>query len=146
MKFKFSSKSRGLLMQRKYTQSTAIITPQSMHAHHIPHHHSPATTVHVRTPQSNHYHSRVGGFGACGLRFGGQEKKEGTQFAEEKGTRFAEARTDDLQRRRAHDLHSLGHTICRGGGNTFFHQRRAHGRRKWYDLFLLSLDFPTSFP
>jgi hypothetical protein len=78
--------------------------------------------------------------------FGGREKEEGTRFAEEKGTRFAEARAHDLQRRRAHDLQRLGHMICRGGGHTFLHRRRAHGRRKWYDLFLLSLDFLTSFP
>jgi hypothetical protein len=101
-------------------------------------HHSPTIITRAQEDLEHGYDLEDG--------FGGREKKEGTRFAEEKGTRFAEARAHDLQRRRAHDLQRLGHTICRGGGHTFLHRRRAHGRRKWYDLFLLSLDFLTSFP
>jgi hypothetical protein len=33
-----------------------------------------------------------------------------------------------------------GTRICRGGGHTVFHRRRAHDRRKWFDFFLLSLE------
>jgi hypothetical protein len=98
------------------------------------HHHSQAgldleSTVLLHSPRT-HHHSRAGldledGFGGQG---------EGGW------------RAHDLQRRRAHDLQRLGHTICRGGGHTIcrggghtvLHRRRAHGRRKWFDLFLLS--------
>jgi hypothetical protein len=128
MKFKFSSKL-CILLQRKYTQSIAIITPQSMCTHHSPRHHSFSTTVHTCTPLSGHHSLSIITHAQEDLEhagydledgFGGREK-EGTRFAQEKGTRFLEARAHDLQRRRTHDLQRLGHTICRGGGNTFLH-------------------------
>ena len=46
----------------------------------------------------------------------------------------------DLQRRAHRFGKEEGTWICRGGGHMVSHQRRAHGRRKWFDFFLLSLE------
>jgi hypothetical protein len=107
------------LLHLVHAQSTVLLHSPCTHGHHSHAGVDLESTVLLHSPRT-HHHSRAG-----------LDLEDGF------GGRFAEARAHDLQRRRAHDLQRLGHTICRGG-HMVLHRRRAHGRRKWFDLFLLS--------
>jgi len=126
------------IVHNHYHSTVHARTPHSTCAHHIPRHHSP------------HAHTTVRPLSLACRRIWSTWVTIWRMDLEDRRRRRAHdlqrRRAHDLQRRRAHDLQRLGHTICRGGGHMFLHQRREHGRRKWYDLFLLSLDFLTSFP
>jgi hypothetical protein len=69
---------------------------------------------------------------------GEKEEKEGEAHGRRAhGRRLGKM---DLQRRAHGFAEEEGTWICRGGGHTVLHRRRAHGRRKWFDFFLLSLE------